>query len=93
MDWKLIATAFSTVFLAEMGDKTQLAALALAAGARSRLSVFIGATVALATTTALAIVAAEAASRTVPPVWLRRGAGVLMLVLGAFYLFGASKDG
>jgi putative Ca2+/H+ antiporter (TMEM165/GDT1 family) len=92
MDLKLMATAFATVFLAEMGDKTQLTALALASGTRSKLSVFIGAAVALVTTTALAIVVAEAASRAVSPVWMRRAAGTLMIAIGAFYLFGAGKD-
>ncbi len=86
MDWKLFTSTFLVIFLAELGDKTQLATLGLAAGAASRSSVFLGAAAALVATTALAVVAGEAVGRLVPELWLRRGAGTLFVVLGAFFL-------
>ncbi|MFO0627100.1 MAG: TMEM165/GDT1 family protein [Polyangiales bacterium] len=90
MDWKVFATAFVTVFLAELGDKTQLAALTLAT-TRGRLAVFLGASLALVCTTALAVVAAEAITRAVSPVTLKRAAGAMFVILGAWTLATASK--
>ncbi|HET6921656.1 MAG TPA: TMEM165/GDT1 family protein [Anaeromyxobacteraceae bacterium] len=90
MDWKLFASTFAAVFLAEMGDKTQLATMSLAAGG-SRWVVFGGAALALVLTSAVAVLAGEVVARVVPPVWIRRGAGLLFLVLGALYLFGKGE--
>ncbi len=91
MDWKLFASTFAAIFLAELGDKTQLATLSLAAGGSSRLVVFAGAALALVLTSAIAVLAGEAFTRLVPPVWIRRGAGVLFLVLGAIFLLGRGE--
>jgi putative Ca2+/H+ antiporter (TMEM165/GDT1 family) len=87
MDWKLVATTFAAVFIAELGDKTQLATLSFATAGTSRWSVFIGAALALISTTAIAVVAGEALSRFVSPRLLQRGAGVLFLVIGGWVLW------
>lgn len=92
MDWKLFATTFATIFIAEIGDKTQLATLSLAAGGSSRWSVFLGSALALVATSAVAVLAGEALSRVIPPHWLQGGAGVLFLVLGVVFLLGATGD-
>jgi Ca2+/H+ antiporter, TMEM165/GDT1 family len=42
MDWKLALTTFGAVFLAELGDTTQLATLAFATNGRPRCAVFMG---------------------------------------------------
>jgi putative Ca2+/H+ antiporter (TMEM165/GDT1 family) len=89
MDWKLLLSTFVAIFVAEMGDKTQLATLSLATGG-SRWSVFAGSALALVSTSAIAVLAGEAIARFIPPVWLHRGAGVIFLVLGVVYLFGKS---
>ena len=81
MDWKLLGSTFGLIFLAELGDKTQLATFALASGAESRWAVFLGA--------AIAVLFGDAVSRFVPELWLRRGAGTLFIVLGAVFLVGA----
>ncbi|MFW6236000.1 MAG: TMEM165/GDT1 family protein, partial [Desulfovibrionales bacterium] len=44
MDWKLLATTFGAIFVAELGDKTQLACILLAAETRKTWTVFLGAT-------------------------------------------------
>lgn len=90
MDWKLFATTFAAIFLAEMGDKTQLATMSLAAGS-SRWVVFAAAATALVATSAVAVVAGEAVARLVPPIWVKRAAGVLFLVIGTVFLLGRGE--
>lgn len=85
MDWKIIASTFAAVFLAEMGDKTQLATMALAAGT-SRWAVFAGAAAALTVTTAIAVLVGDVVARTIPAIWVRRGAGALFVVIGVTFL-------
>ncbi len=82
MDWKLFGSTFLAVFLAEMGDKTQLATLSLASSGTSRWTVFGASALALVSTSAIV-------ARNIPPVWIKRGAGALFLVLGVWTLIGA----
>jgi putative Ca2+/H+ antiporter (TMEM165/GDT1 family) len=86
MDWRLLGTTFVTVFLAELGDKTQLATFSLAAGGKSKWAVFCGSALALVATSAVAVLVGEALARVVPPIWIKRAAGALFLVLGAVFL-------
>ncbi len=88
MDWKLFVSTFGAIFIAEIGDKTQLATLSLAASGSSRWAVFFGAALALVATSAIAVVAGEGVTRLVSPAWLRRAAGLVFLGLGIFYLVG-----
>ena len=87
MDWKLFASTFAAIFLAEMGDKTQLATLSLAAGS-SRWVVFAASATALVATSAVAVLAGEVVARHVPLLWVRRAAGAVFLVMGAVFLLG-----
>jgi len=93
MDWRLFASTFVAIFAAEMGDKTQLATLSLAAGGSSRWIVFAASALALVATSAIAVLAGEIVARHVQPIWLRRIAGVVFLVLGALYLLGKGDTG
>jgi putative Ca2+/H+ antiporter (TMEM165/GDT1 family) len=86
MDWKQLAVTFGAVFVAELGDKTQLATLSMSAGQVNRLAVFIGSASALVCTSLLAVLAGGLISRYVPPQYLRRGAGVIFIVLGLLYI-------
>ena len=86
MDWKLFASTFVAIFVAELGDKTQLAALSLSSGSSSKWSVFAGSAVALVTSSALAVLLGDGVSRFISPLWLRRAAGVIFLLLGAVFL-------
>lgn len=86
----LLFTSFVSVFVAELGDKTQLATLALsgdAPTASARLYVFAGASLALITTSAIGVLAGAALGRFVSPVVVQRCAGVLFLVLGGWMLY------
>jgi putative Ca2+/H+ antiporter (TMEM165/GDT1 family) len=86
MDWKLFASTFAAIFVAELGDKTQLATLSLAAGGKSRWVVFAASALALVATSALAVLGGEVVARAIPPVWIRRVAGVVFLGMGALFL-------
>ena len=86
MDWKLFISTFAAIFVAELGDKTQLAALSLSAGSSSKLTVFAGSALALVMSSAIAVALGEGIGRFVSPMWLRRAAGAIFVVLGIVYL-------
>ncbi len=86
MDFRLLLSTFAAIFLAELGDKTQLAALALSSGSKSKWAVFLGSALALVTSSAIAVLAGGWVSRHVSPVWLRRAAGGAFVMMGAWFL-------
>jgi putative Ca2+/H+ antiporter (TMEM165/GDT1 family) len=85
-NWKLFFSTFFAIFIAELGDKTQLATLSFASGAHSRWVVFAASALALVATSAIAVMAGEAVARVVPAIWIKRGAGVLFILLGTLTL-------
>ena len=90
MDLKLLATVFSTVFLAELGDKTQLATILFASKEGVSLStVFIGASLALIATTAVGVAAGSVVANFVDPKYLSYAAGVGFIGIGVFTLWQA----
>ena len=72
----------TTVFLAELGDKTQLAALLLSAESGRPVVVFVGASLALISSSLVGVLLGRWLSKLMAPQQLERGAGVLMVVLG-----------
>lgn len=87
MDLKLLATVFSTVFFAELGDKTQLATLLYAARTpEAKWTVFAGAAIALVLTSALGVLAGDLVARYVDGRTLARVAGVGFIAIGAWTL-------
>ena len=89
----LFAKTFSLVFLAELGDKTQLAALTLAATTPGgRWAIFLGSAAALALTSLIAVVAGDALSRVAGAGRiLKFAAGALFIAFGAATLYSALK--
>jgi putative Ca2+/H+ antiporter (TMEM165/GDT1 family) len=87
MEWKLLLTVFGAVFIAELGDKTQLATLLFAADHEvSRWTVFIGASLALIATSALGVLAGGAIAQFVSPKALSLVAGIGFIAIGALTL-------
>ncbi|MEH6466161.1 MAG: TMEM165/GDT1 family protein [Porticoccus sp.] len=87
MEWKLLLTVFGAVFIAELGDKTQLATLLFAADHEvSRWTVFIGASLALIATSALGVLAGGAIAQFVSPKALSLVAGIGFITIGALTL-------
>ncbi|MBE9154273.1 TMEM165/GDT1 family protein [Cyanobium sp. LEGE 06113] len=75
-------TTFTTVFLAELGDKTQLAALLLSAQSGRPLQVFLGASLALICSSLVGVLLGRWLARVMPAQQLERLAGGLMVALG-----------
>jgi putative Ca2+/H+ antiporter (TMEM165/GDT1 family) len=90
MDWKLAAVAFGTLFLAELGDKTQLAVFTLAAEKKNPWPVFLGASAALVVVTFLGSFLGGFVTRFIPPDMLQLIAGLLFVAIGAFTLLEAA---
>jgi putative Ca2+/H+ antiporter (TMEM165/GDT1 family) len=76
-------TSFMLIFLAELGDKTQLAMVALAAQSAGPWSVFVGGTLALWSVSLLGMVMGRTLLRRMPAMWVHRAAAVLFLIFGA----------
>jgi len=90
MDPKLFLTVLSTVFLAELGDKTQLATLLYAAKSpTAKWTVFAGAALALVLTSAIGVMAGDFVSRAVDPRTLSRVAGAGFIAIGVWTLASA----
>ena len=88
MDWTLMGTVFVTVFLAELGDKTQLATLLFAADADTdKWMVFLGASLALICTSALGVLGGGLVARWVTPQTLHLIAGLGFIAIGVWTLF------
>ena len=88
MDWKIFGTAFITLFLAELGDKTQLAVITMTSSTESKVSVFLGAASALVAVTLLGVLLGGVLSQYIPTEWLQRIVAVAFIVIGVFMLAG-----
>lgn len=88
MDWKIFGTAFLTLFLAELGDKTQLAVITMTAKTDSKISVFLGAALALIAVTLLGVLFGGVLTQYVPTEWLQRIVAVAFILIGVLMLLG-----
>jgi len=88
MDWKVFLTTFGILFLAEFGDKTQLAVLTMTAQTNRPLAVFLGGTLALSGVTLLAVLFGHLIQQWIPREVIGKIAGCLFFVVGALVFFG-----
>lgn len=88
MDWKIFVSTFGLIFLAELGDKTQLAAMAMAARSHSPLAVFLGAMAGFGLVTLVGVVFGGLIARFVPEAYVRLAAGGLFILFGVLILMG-----
>ncbi|MCX7822380.1 MAG: TMEM165/GDT1 family protein [Syntrophobacterales bacterium] len=86
MDWRLFLTTFFAIFVAELGDKTQLATFCFASDAKSRLTVFLAASAALVSTSAIAVLCADVVRRFVSPDLIRWLAGGFFVAIGIWMI-------
>jgi putative Ca2+/H+ antiporter (TMEM165/GDT1 family) len=91
MEWKIFGTAFLTLFLAELGDKTQLAVITMTANTEtfgSKVAIFLGASTALIVVTLLGVLVGGVLSEYVPTEWLQRIVAAAFIIIGVLMLFG-----
>lgn len=90
MDFKILSTVFTSVFIAELGDKTQLATMLFASDKdTSKLTVFVGAALALVVTSALGVAAGSVISQYISEKTLHYAAGIGFVAIGIWTLMKA----
>ncbi len=88
MNWQVLWSTFVLIFLAELGDKTQLSVMTLSAQSDSAWSVFLGAALALSLSALLGVIFGDAITQLVPAEWIHLGAGVMFVALGILLILG-----
>jgi Ca2+/H+ antiporter, TMEM165/GDT1 family len=88
MDWKVFSTSLLLIFLAELGDKTQLAVISMTAKGGSKLSVFVGAILALIAVTLLGVLFGGLLLQIMPVEWIKRIAASAFILIGILMLLG-----
>jgi putative Ca2+/H+ antiporter (TMEM165/GDT1 family) len=84
---KILLSTFALLFIAELGDKTQLAVISMTAKHKTPLYIFIGAAAALVAVTALGVLGGELLTRVIPEAVLRKIAAVLFVGMGLLMWF------
>ncbi|KPU42947.1 hypothetical protein OXPF_37160 [Oxobacter pfennigii] len=85
---KLILSTFLLVFIAELGDKTQLTTMLLAAQNKSIWPVFLGASLALICSSLVGVFAGGVITKFVPPEVIQNCAAIAFILIGVLLLFG-----
>ncbi|MEM8642039.1 MAG: TMEM165/GDT1 family protein [Cyanobacteria bacterium P01_G01_bin.54] len=92
MDWQLLGLSFITVFLAEIGDKSQIAAIALSGSSQSPKAVFLGTTVALVLASFVGVILGEGIAAFLPAQLLKGLAALGFALLALRILMGLDED-
>ncbi|HHY90196.1 MAG TPA: TMEM165/GDT1 family protein [Clostridiales bacterium] len=85
---RTILTTFFLVFIAELGDKTQIQTMLLATQLKSLPGVFIGAAFALVLSALLGVLVGSYITRWISPSYLQFGAGISFIIIGILTIFG-----
>lgn len=88
MDWKIFLTTFGTIFLAELGDKTQLAAIMMTSKTKLPWSVFMGASLALCLVTLVGVLLGEGLIAVIPQNILKKVAALAFVAIGLWMFLG-----
>jgi putative Ca2+/H+ antiporter (TMEM165/GDT1 family) len=84
---RVLLSTFALLFVAELGDKTQLAVISMTAKHKMPIWIFVGATLALAAVTLIGVLGGELLTRFIPEVILRKIAAVLFVGMGILMWF------
>jgi putative Ca2+/H+ antiporter (TMEM165/GDT1 family) len=86
MDWKVFGTTFVTIFIAEMGDKTQFAAMAASSSSKSTLSVLLAVVLALSLAGIIGVVAGRILGSFLDPALMKWVSGIMFISVGVWIL-------
>lgn len=86
MDWRVFLTTFGVIFLAEMGDKTQLAAMTMSAQTKKPWAVFFACAIALTAVSAIGVAVGSVIGNYLPLIWIKRAAAIAFIVIGVLIL-------
>ncbi len=85
--WRVFASTFGAIFLAELGDKTQVATLLMSAESGHPWIVFLGAGTALVTTSLVGVALGQWLARRVSPKTVDTAAGAVLLAITVWLLW------
>ena len=88
MDWKCLITVFISIFIAELGDKTQLATLGFAMKFRKPFTVFLGSALAVALSSAIAALIGTGMGKMIPTYLISRISGSIFVIIGILLIWG-----
>jgi Ca2+/H+ antiporter, TMEM165/GDT1 family len=89
LNWQVFLLAFTTLFIAEMGDKTQLAVFSLVTDSKAPVAVFLGASAALTVVTLIGVLFGGLVTKIIPVNFLKVGSGLLFTGIGIYILWEA----
>ena len=92
MDWTTLASTFGLLFVAELGDKTQLAVITQVCKHRRPWQVFLGGALALAAVTGLGVAFGRLLGTLVPELLMRRIAAAAFIVMGLVILYDVLRS-
>lgn len=82
MFWKIFFSIFAAIFVAELGDKTQLAVIAFTAKTKSMFTVLVAATTAMFVVTLIGVLFGELLTKLIPPKYIHFIAGSIFILFG-----------
>jgi len=88
MDWKILIATFTSIFLAELGDKTQIAAIIMTSKTNKPLTVFIGSMIAFAVITLIGVTFGAALTKFVPIDYIKYLSAIAFIAIGILILTG-----
>lgn len=88
MDWKILVATFSSIFLAELGDKTQIAAIIMTSKTNNPFTVFIGSMFAFAVITIIGVTFGGVITKVIPIYLVKTLSAVAFISIGILILTG-----
>lgn len=92
MDWNLLGLSFIAVFLSELGDKSQVAAIALGGSSKSPKAVFLGTATALLLASLIGVLLGEGTAQLLPTRWVKAIAALGFAIISIRLLWPSAPD-